>query len=159
MPSFRPVAKALANSPYSVLWATPGADPDIVRAYETPTLRFVTKPVDLRHAGTQADAAVLYGSHGTAAAMLLAGVPMTLCPNHVEQMLVARNVARLGACNVLRPDMSVNQAGRSIESIVEDAAYNARAGVFASRYAGFDAHDAASLVAARVHERCKGAYA
>jgi UDP:flavonoid glycosyltransferase YjiC (YdhE family) len=109
--------------------------------------------------GAQADAAVLYASHGTTAAMLLAGVPMTLCPNHVEQMLVARNVARLGACNVLRPDTSAHQVRASIESVVEHPSYRKHAAAFASRHAGFDPRKAVRMLAERVHGHCEGVHA
>ena len=64
MRSFIHLAKALNALPYSVLWIAPGVDTSLMRRFESPTLKFMREPVQLSAAFTQADAAVLYGSHG-----------------------------------------------------------------------------------------------
>jgi len=157
MAGFQPLAQALKSLPYSVLWVAPGADSDLARQHENANLRMVGEPVDLTSAVAQANAAVLYGSHGTTAAMLLAGVPMAVCPNHVEQMLVARNVERLGAGRIVMPGMGADALRSSIEAVVEQTAYTTASQTFAARYAGFDPCAAISHVAARIHACCERA--
>jgi UDP:flavonoid glycosyltransferase YjiC (YdhE family) len=159
MPGFRPLAHALADLPYRVLWVAPGAEPEVLRRYQTPTIRFVSQPVDLAAAAAQADGAVLYGGHGTAAGMLLAGVPLTLCPNHVEQMLVARNVARLGAGTIVMPGTGVDDVRASIEAMVEGTAFRQGARAFASKYDGFTPQDAIGSALTRIHACSERAHA
>ena len=60
-------------------------------------MRLFTNPLDTNQVAASADAAILHAEHDTSAAMLLGGVPMFLFPQHVEQMLIARNVAALDA--------------------------------------------------------------
>ena len=87
-------------------------------------------------------------------AMLLAGVPLALCPNHVEQMLVSRNVAQLGACSIVSTATAVHGMRIAVEAIVEDARYRQHAAAFAARYAAFDPRGVADRVAARIATRC-----
>lgn len=154
MRSFESMVRALRSSPYAVLWIAPGADMSDMRRYETQRLSFSNKPVQLTRAASEADAAVLYGSHGTAAAMLLAGVPLVLSPNHVEQMLVARNIARLGACSLVSPAATVDEIRSSVECVVEEPRYKQAATAFGAKYASFDPRSVVDRVAARISSRC-----
>lgn len=154
MRSFQPFAEALRDSPYRVLWIAPGADASATRPYETPRLKFVHEPVRLSEAAARADAAVLYGGHGTVSAMLLAGVPLVLCPNHVEQMLVSRNVARLGACSIVSNATSASGMRDSVEAVIADGRYRRQAAAFAAKYASFDPRGVVDRVAARIATRC-----
>jgi UDP:flavonoid glycosyltransferase YjiC (YdhE family) len=125
-----------------------------MQRHQSPRLAFTDKPVDLSRAAAQADAAVLYGSHGTTAAMLLAGLPLALFPNHVEQMLVSGNVARLGACSVLSPSATVDDVRASVVAIVEEPRYRQRAVAFAAKYSSFDPQRVADCVARKISARC-----
>ena len=154
MPSFRVLCEALRSLPYAILWIAPGADAWVMRQHETPRLNFTDKPVLLSRAAAEADAAVLYGSHGMVSAMLLGGVPLALYPNHVEQMLVSRNVARLGACTVASPAATLEEVRASVVAIVEDPRYRRSAGAFASKYASFDPQRVADRIAAKMSARC-----
>jgi hypothetical protein len=154
MPSFDVLAEALRGLPYAVLWIAPGADASVLRRRETARLRFTEKPVRLSRAAAEADAAVLYGGHGTTSAMLLAGVPLGLLPNHVEQMLVSRNVSRLGAGSVMSVAATPDEVRASIVSLVEDAHYRRSAAAFASKYASFDPQRTVDRIAAKISARC-----
>ncbi|MGZ8265955.1 MAG: glycosyltransferase [Burkholderiales bacterium] len=156
MRSFHPVAKALSASAHSVLWIAPGLDSAARRRYESRALKFVSEPVHLARAAAEADAAVLYGGHGTVSAMLLAGVPMVLYPNHVEQMLVSQNVAKLGACPALAPRPTAEDVAASTESVLRDTRYRQSANAFASKYAGFDPHRVVDSIAGRIEHRLAG---
>jgi UDP:flavonoid glycosyltransferase YjiC (YdhE family) len=154
MPGFGVLCEALSALPYAVLWIAPGADTAVMQRHQSPRLAFTDKPVDLSRAAAQADAAVLYGSHGTTAAMLLAGLPLALFPNHVEQMLVSGNVARLGACSVLSPSATVDDVRASVVAIVEEPRYRQRAVAFAAKYSSFDPQRVADCVARKISARC-----
>ena len=154
MRSFIHLAKALNALPYSVLWIAPGVDTSLMRRFESPTLKFMREPVQLSAAFTQADAAVLYGSHGMTSAALLVGIPLVLCPNHVEQMLISRNVARLGACVLIPSVAKAGQVHVALRTVSDDPRYKQRASAFASKYQPFDPQQAIARVAARIVDLC-----
>jgi UDP:flavonoid glycosyltransferase YjiC (YdhE family) len=155
MSCFGVLSEALRALPYSVLWIAPGADPALMRRHETPRFKFTNRPVQLSRAAAEADAAVLYGSHGTTSAMLLAGVPLALFPNHVEQMLLARNVARLGACELMAPSATLDEVRASVAAIIEEPRYRCSAAGFGSRHASFDPQRAVDRIAATISARCE----
>lgn len=74
-----------------------GIDPRMARRFQSPTLRFERRPVDLRQVAQQCDLAILNGTHGTTVSMLLAGRPLLEIPLYLEQGLNSRAVERLGA--------------------------------------------------------------
>lgn len=116
----------------------------------------VREPVKLAEVAAEADAAVLYGGHGTVAAMLLAGVPVALFPMHVEQALVARNVVRMGAGIVVGPQSSVPELPRAVTSVLGETRFAARAKAFAEKYASFSPRDAVAQTAHRIEQLCEG---
>ena len=117
-------------------------------------MRFVRSPVRLAEAGARADAAVLYGSHGTVSAMLLAGVPMTLFPMHVEQALVARNAARLGAAVVASAQAPLGEVRAAIAAALGEQRFKAQAAAFAARYRDFTPEKAVARIARGIERFC-----
>lgn len=78
----------------------------------------------------QADLVLCHGSHGTVAASLLAGKPLVMMPNYIEQVLTAGRVVAIGAgvmpvgkpdpetiakaCNAVRPDTPIYRSAGEI---------------------------------------------
>jgi len=107
---------------------------------------FHREPLALRKLDPAPQFAVTYGGHGTTAALLLRGVPLLIMPNYVEQLLVARRVARLGAGIVLAPDATPAAIARAITAI-QSPAYMHAARHFADRHTGYrPEHAIASVV-------------
>ena len=121
MAAFDAVAEALSDSGESVLWVAPGLPDARIKRYAKRALRFVRRPVRLADIAAHADAAVLYGGHGTVAAMLLAGIPMALYPAHVEQALVTRNAVRIGAAAGAPSQADAAKLRRPLEAVLRDA--------------------------------------
>ncbi len=73
--------------------------PTIERGFQeqnrSDTLHFVAEPVELAAVGRQCDLAILNSTHGSTAAMLLAGSPLLLLPLFLEQQLLADRVVQL----------------------------------------------------------------
>ena len=69
----------------------------LVNQYACDTLFITDKPLDLRLIGEQCDYAILTGSHGVTASLLLSGVPCLFLPRHLEQHVTARNMCAYGA--------------------------------------------------------------
>ena len=155
MPAFHSNAEALSDSGLNVLWSAPGASEEVVRRYSKATLKFERERVRLADVAAHAQAAVLFGGHGTVSAMLLAGVPMALYPLHVEQALVSRNAARLGAAIVAGPQARPAEAGSAISHIVGEPRYREAAQRFAAKYRDFDPKHAVARISRKVGTYCR----
>jgi hypothetical protein len=119
----------------TVIYA-PEVDPQLQARYECETLRFAPRPVDLDAAGRWCDVAILNATHGTTAALLLAGKPSLQIPLFLEQQLTADNVVRMGAgltAEANRPDCAVEQLDR----LLGDDRFAEAARQFRGRYADF----------------------
>jgi UDP-N-acetylglucosamine:LPS N-acetylglucosamine transferase len=136
--AFRPLARALQITATEIrtLWFAPGLTADACAKLETPSLRFVAEPVDIQPAARSADMAILHGGHGTTAAALLAGVPLLLLPEHIEQMLLGRHVAALGAGVALNSESLGCNLMSTVEQLILDARFRTHARTFATKYSG-----------------------
>ena len=81
----------------STLIYVDGINTKVQRRFQSATLRFENERLDLHQVGQECDLAILNGTHGTTAAMLLAGKPALHVPLYLEQALNGAAVARLGA--------------------------------------------------------------
>jgi hypothetical protein len=70
---------------------------DVRARFGSETLTLLNRPVDLVRAGTDSDMSILNATHGTTAALLLAGSPILQIPFYQEQRLVAERVQSMGA--------------------------------------------------------------
>lgn len=154
MPAFNANAEALSDSGLSVLWSAPGASDDVVRRYASASLRFTRERVCLADVAERAQAVVLSGSHGPVSAMLLAGVPMALYPLHVEQALVSRNAARMGAALVAAPQSRPPEVRGAISRIVGEPRYREAAQTFAAKYRDFDPKQVVARISRKVGTYC-----
>ena len=132
--AFRPLVALLQRARLRTVWFAPGIRPDAISQLESPSLRIVREPINVPLAVRSSHAAVLHGGHSTTAAMLLAGVPVLVLPEHVEQYLIGRNVAALGAgavVNVASPDAPLPA---TLDRVIRDARYNTGARIFSDTY-------------------------
>lgn len=102
--------------------------------------RIVERPIRIDRAWLgQADLAVTYAGAGTVSNCLLAGTPMLLLPQNVEQYLMALSVENLGAGLIARA-RSERQFAEVLTGMLRISRYRQSAQAFATRYAGFDTH-------------------
>jgi hypothetical protein len=113
-----------------------GLAPERRRRFASPSLRLPDRPVDLRRAAAECDAAILSGGAGSTAEVLLAGKPVVEVPSALEQVMTADAVERLG--------VGVKAAGGAgailsgIKTVTGDERYTKAARHFAQRYLSFD---------------------
>lgn len=108
--SFVPLAHVLRKQGSSVVWFAPGLSEMQKRVCGAPTMAFSAQPLDMDRVAHTADAAIVHGGHGTVATMHMAGVPMLLLPESIEQLVLSSRVARMGAGVVLPAAMEGNLA-------------------------------------------------
>ena len=139
--AFKLLVAALSKIPARVLWFAPGLPAQTIQQLQTPSMRLLTNPLDTQQVAASADAAFLHAGHGTSAAMLLGGAPMLLFPQHVEQMLIARNVAALGAGLVAPRLEPRTDLAPVLARFLEAGEYKMCAETFAAQHQNFRRHD------------------
>jgi UDP:flavonoid glycosyltransferase YjiC (YdhE family) len=78
----------------------PMIPPELKAQYEGSNILLTGNPVDIDQAAREADVCICNGGHGTVATMLLAGTPMLILPQHLEQLIMAQRLEALGAATL-----------------------------------------------------------
>ena len=126
-----------------------GIDAKLRSGFTCKTMRFETQRLDSRAMAATCDAAVLNATHGTTAAMLLAGRPLLLLPLFLEQQLLAIRVRRLGAA-VDAPIDQPTQIVAGLDRLMSDDSLARAAAAFAERNRDFDHMRKTGEMAARI---------
>jgi UDP:flavonoid glycosyltransferase YjiC (YdhE family) len=122
---------------------------DIIRQFEGGNLHFSDQPLDMDTVTQQCDLGVLHAGHGVTTALLLAGKPMLLLPLHLEMLLTAQAVARMGAA-LVAPERKPAGMQQKLARLLQEPAFGAAARDFAERYADLDVKAIPSRFAALV---------
>jgi hypothetical protein len=102
-----------------------------------PTTRFESRRIDLSMAARDCDLAILNGTGGTTAAMLLAGRPSLQIPIHLEHALNAYAVERMGA-GLSAPVSDPRAIVDRLDPVLGSEQYSVAARRFAEDHARFD---------------------
>jgi len=145
VPGFEHLLTALQESGASILCVAPGVSEEDARRVTSPRFKVLIHPVSLDKALRHADLAVVYGS-GTMSDALLAGVPLLMVPQVVEQLLVAGRIEELGAGLLWRAPRTVENAKATVKKALEDPNLLAAARAFALRHQGFSPEAAVNSV-------------
>lgn len=139
VPGFDKLLQALSKQAAEVIVAAPGIRRSQAEALASDRFRLHTQPIALDSNLLQsADLAVSYAGAGTVNTCLLAGVPMLLVPQNVEQYLMSRCVETIGAGIATKQARSETQFSELLEHVLHTPAYRQQAKAFARRHAGFN---------------------
>ncbi len=120
------------------------------RALASETVRIVARPLDLGRVLETARGVISHGGHGAAASTLLAGRPLLVLPQNLEQRLLAHRTRRTGATLTPRsrkdPDLPA-----LVRRLAEDDRLATAAQAFADAHREFDG---AARIAA-IADRCE----
>lgn len=139
---------ALGQLDASVLVHIPGVSRRTIEKFGSDSLRISREPLDIEQARRSCDVAVLHAGLSTVAAVLLAGKPVLLFPQQLEQTMFARSVEALGVA-VAIPEAAAGQFPRLVKRALADASLWDKARQFAAKYEAFDQADAIRAVADR----------
>lgn len=148
---FAPVLRALAGLGLPTLLHPREASAAMLEGVRHPLLRISERPVHMGQALAQS-ALVVCHSPGTLAAGLMAGLPVLLLPEHVEQAMVAHRVMAQGLGLALSPGVTEAACAAAITRLMTEPAHAARARAFAAHYHGYDPDDAADAIGESCHE-------
>ncbi|QPK64526.1 UDP-glucuronosyltransferase [Methylomonas sp. LL1] len=139
LPGFELLLRALSKQAAEVIVIAPGIRRSQAEALATNRFRLHTQPIALNNGLLQsADLAVSYAGAGTVNTCLLAGVPMLLLPQNVEQYLMSRCVETIGAGIAAKQTRNETQFSELLEQALHTPAYRQQARAFAQRHAGFN---------------------
>ena len=139
IPGFESLLQALSRLAAEVIVVAPEGVGRFSQQGDNQRLRVVERPIRLDSAWLgQTDLAVTYAGAGTVANCLLAGTPMLLLPQNVEQYLMSLRVEQLGAGLIARQARSEQQFAEMLTGMLRASHYRQSAREFAARHAGFD---------------------
>jgi hypothetical protein len=145
----------LQGLPNPILIYASGVDDALKNQFRSPNLHFADGPINLVKAARECDLAILNGTHGSAAAMLLAGKPTLHIPIFLEQGVTAQAVAKLGAgINVMPNEPAKISAG--LQALLHLEQFGNAARGFAAQYADFDSARQIAKMVDRVEQLAVG---
>ena len=122
--------------------------------FASPNLVFVQQPVEITRVAAEADGAITYASLATTTAFLLAGKPILLLPSHLEQFLLARRVATMGAGICVPADAPSVDFPSLLTQLLTNSLLTANAQAFARKYAAFSQDNVIANLVRRIDELC-----
>lgn len=140
-PHLEPALDALRASGVSVVVHCPGISMNIIRKYTAANLEFVAQPAKQQQIAEECDLVVCHAGHGMVSAMLLAGCPVLLLPMHLEQMLLAHNVAKFKAGIMILPEQAKPNFKKAIMTLLSDSNFKQAAQAFANKHKEFNANE------------------
>lgn len=138
VPRVDAVLSALEACEAQVLCAMPGATAELIRHFAGTGIKMSAAPLPAAALLERADLTVTYGGQGLIAASLLAGVPLLVVPQTVEQYGGARLVEQLGAGICLGFDRDEPRAAAALRQLLTDRRYRDASRRFAAEHADFD---------------------
>ena len=137
-PAHVAVLQALAEEGCSTLAYLPDVAGGAPVPFKHALIHYAAGPVALGQALHEAELCVCHAGEATLAQSLLAGVPLLMLPQHTEQFLLARRIARAGAGHnaaLLRADDDWRAV---VRRLLHEPAHRLAARAFAARYQDFD---------------------
>ncbi|MBB6581160.1 glycosyltransferase [Ralstonia solanacearum] len=146
VPGFEHMLAALRDTAATVLCVSPGISGDDIKRLSSPRLKILPHPVALNATLQGVDLAVVYGT-GTMADALLAGVPLLMVPQVIEQALAARRIEDLGAGIMWKPPRTLESARTVLAAALSTSSLKQKADLFAKRYQGVSQDEATGGIA------------
>jgi hypothetical protein len=148
-PNFRALIEAPGRVRLPTLLHARGLSGGDRPALQRPWLTIADRPVRLE--ATLAHCAlVITQGEGTSAAALVAGRPLLLLPEHLEQSMLLYQLARRGLALGLAPTADPASLDTLLRQLIERPAYRERAAAFADHYRGYSPAVAAAAIADEV---------
>lgn len=120
---------------------------------QSANIHFSTQAVNIGHVSQECDLTICHSGVGTGTAALLAGSPVLLIPNHIEQYSVAKRITELGAGILVEPKQKKVNFKQLLKTILENPSYSNNAKAFSEKYKDFDAQKTVEKLADRCEQQ------
>ena len=149
---FSALLEAIGKSGDRALVCAPGISSNFLKRFANENVRIFSRPIKFQGLLDQCDLATCHTGHGTTAWMLMAGVPLLMFPNHLEQYLLARNVQNLGAGLVVNLEAPAPNFSVLLKQMLENPEYKRNAQQCAKLYSGFNQEVLMESLSKRIEE-------
>jgi len=154
VPGLETLLTELAKLQAHVICAVPGASEELRKRFGSRTFVVLDHPVALAPLLPSADWVVSYGGVATTAAALLAGVPLLLVPQVVEQHLLGLCVERMAAGILVGFERSQSKFHTAVSQMARNGPFKIAARAIAAKYAALDSSKAIGRVADMIEAQC-----
>ena len=131
-PNLPEVLEALSAGPHRTLAYLPRLAPELKR-HASAYIAFAERLQDMSVVTRECDAALMTNGHSTTAAMLLAGKPVVLLPQHLEMFLIAKGVQQSGA-GLAAPGLQRQGILNKLDRVLHEESFTQQARALAARY-------------------------
>ena len=122
-PALDAILNGLATSSARVLAYVSGKRPGQLEAWCSERMVFAFEPLDLERVLASCALCVCHGNVGTSLGVLSRGLPLLMLPWHLENMLLARRIAAVGAGRVIEPEAIAAELAATLAAMLADPAY------------------------------------
>ncbi len=109
---------ALAKCGAYALIFSPDISNSLVNRYDSKNLIFSREPYCIEATMSTCDLAICHAGHGTMAVAFSHNVPVLLAPLHTEQLIMAKNIKRLGRGEIIGPQHTSDDIEKQIEQLL-----------------------------------------
>jgi len=152
------VMEALRGIDAAVVVHAPGIAPAQVQRHSCANIAFSERPLRIDDVRRECDLAICHGGSSTVEAMITAGKPVLVLPQHIEQLMTAKRVQQLGAGLATDFEKPPPDYRRLIRRLLDEPAFTQAAAAIAQRHAHDDDRSArVSRVVDRFEDLMRGA--
>lgn len=147
-----PVIQALLRLPANIdiIVAAPGVNDSVLKGLKRPGVRIISGPVRLDPLLPHCDLLISHASSGICNTALRAGIPLLMFPNHIEQLMQARAIARQGAGLGVAGGMSPDGVLQAIGRVLREPHFRNAARAIQEKYRDLDPDQVADRIAAEI---------
>jgi len=132
------ILEVLKKSGHNVVAVVPGLDGRLLSMYRSERFQIHISPIRLAGVADQADCMLIYSGHGMVSFALLAGIPLLMIPNNLEQVMLTQRVTRLGAGIGMLPEQVSEKFEEMLVTLLDEPRFREAAQMFREKYKGFD---------------------
>lgn len=134
-PSLPQVLADLDKSGHRSLVYIPKLTPEERQGLQSQRMHVADTLLDMTAVSRECDCAVMTNGHGTATAMLLAGKPVLILPQHLEMLLIGESVKAHGV-GLVAPALNPEGIRTKLARLLEEESFSREARAVAERYQG-----------------------
>ncbi len=155
IPGLEHLLAALKERTANVVCVIPGISAAVADPFRSPAFTILAHPIALDAILPAADLVVASGA-GTVADALLAGIPLLMAPQFVEQALLARRIEASGAGIHWAPQRTAESARAIVDTALSNTSLKTNARGFALKYQGYSMNSAVAEIAEAILARAAG---
>ena len=153
---FKSLIQQLRTSPYKVLIHPRDINWQHTNQSIDQSLYISPMPVDMSRVARHADLIICHGGFGTCTASLLAGIPLLILPQQLEQTLFGYSLAKQQLASMMTDSPATTNWINLIEQLLTNETIKKRVSGFQEKYSGYDMQQACDCISAGVQQVLKG---